>query len=76
MITLAEHHNISIKEFEKLGVLNPYLNTNTHLFIDPTCLKDSKHELFNTDARLAYEKYFHDFYEQMKLHVTISPDLN
>lgn len=75
VITLAEYYGISIKEFEKLGVLNPNLNENTLLFIDPTCLKDSKYKLFNTDARLAYEEYFQDFYEQMKLHVILSPDL-
>lgn len=71
IITLAEYYNIPVKKFQELGILNPNLTVNSNLFIDPVCLKDSKFTIFNSDAKLAYEKYYENLYSDFKTYVNL-----
>lgn len=71
IITLAEYYNIPVKRFKELGILNPNLSKNTHMFIDPICLKDSSFEIFSNDAKEEYEKYFEDLYDEFNLYVSL-----
>lgn len=43
---------------KNLGVLNPVLNVDTKLFIDPLLLANSKHSDFKTGASQSYQAYF------------------
>lgn len=71
IITLAEYHNIPVENFQKLGILNPNLTINTHMFIDPVCLKDSQYDIFKNDARIRYEQHFEELYDDFKQYVAL-----
>ena len=58
LIRYSEILNISSKEFEKRGILNPSVNGDTPLFIDPRLLKKSNIELFNKEAFITYENHY------------------
>lgn len=75
IITLAEHYKIPVKSFEALGVLNPSLNNNTYMFIDPVCLKTSKHKIFKNTARAAYIKHFETLYDEVKAYTKLPEDV-
>lgn len=56
--SFSAHFNISPEVMAKLGVLDPTLNVDTTLFIDPLLLVDSKHREFSQQAQSHYESYF------------------
>ena len=58
LVRYSEILKISSKEFEQRGILNPSINGDTLLFIDPKLLKTSELELFNKEALNAYENYY------------------
>ena len=66
-IPLSEHFGVSSDVFIKLGILDVPLNTDTPLFIDPQLLKNSKYEIFNTDAWNAYQDFYHDLYHKVQM---------
>src|SRR6266536_4446747 len=57
-VRLAEYFGFDEKLLDDLGVLNPTLNVDTLLFIDPLLLANSRHAEMNTAARDTYRKYF------------------
>ncbi len=57
-IRFSEAFNVSTKELSKEGLLDPFLNVDTDLFIDPLLLKHSKNKIINTDAVQLFEKHF------------------
>lgn len=75
IVLLSEFYNIPFKRFEELGVLDPAINRNTNLFIDPVLLSTSKYEIFNTNARKTYEKYFEALYEEIETFISLSPTI-
>lgn len=57
-ISFTEHYGIDPKELENRGILDPTLNADTKLFIDPLLLHDSSHPEIATGARDTYEAHF------------------
>lgn len=74
-ISLAEYYNIPLEKFEEYGILNPNLNKNTKMFIDPVLLKDSKYKLFSNKAYNTYVKKFEDLYIEMKAYIKLPDNL-
>ncbi len=54
----AEVFSVDRKALTKLGVLNPVLNVDTKLFIDPLLLGESAHKEMNKHAVRSYETHF------------------
>lgn len=57
-IRFSEHYSIDSKELDDRGLLDPTLNADTKLFIDPLLLEDSSHVEISKNARLTYENHF------------------
>lgn len=57
-IRFSEHFGIDSKELEDRGILDPTLNSDTKLFIDPLLLVDSSHSEISEGARGTYENHF------------------
>ena len=57
-IRFSEHYGIDSKELEGRGILDPTLNSDTKLFIDPLLLVDSSHSEISEGARNTYENHF------------------
>ncbi len=56
--TFAEIFKINVDDLSNAGVLNPILNVDTKLFIDPLLLAESRHNDISRDAVAAYKKRF------------------
>lgn len=57
-IRFSEHYGIDSKGLDDRGILDPTLNADTKLFIDPLLLDGSSHPEIATGARATYEKHF------------------
>lgn len=57
-ILFSEHFEVDPAELDRLDVLNPTLNVDTNLFIDPLLIEHSAHEEIREGARATYEKHF------------------
>ena len=57
-IRFSDYFGIDETELEGQGVLNPTLNVDTRLFIDPLLLSESQHPEIAEGARKTYEKHF------------------
>ena len=58
LVRFSDHFKIDEGKLDALGVLNPTLNIDTRLFIDPMLLSGSSHREISRDARSAYNEYF------------------
>ena len=56
-VTFSEHFSIDAGLLKKRGILNPTLNMDTRLFIDPLLLEDSIHPEM-TGGRKSYTRHF------------------
>ena len=74
LISLSEHYKIKSKEFEKYGILNPTVNADVNLFIDPLLLKTSSHKIFRDNARNKYENFFIELKNKAKVIIKLSSD--
>ncbi len=54
----SDHYGVSERTLESLGVLDPTLNVDTRLFIDPLLLAMSSHREISVGARNTYEQHF------------------
>lgn len=54
----SKHFNVKPAILDDLGVFNPLLNGDTHLFIDPLLLGSSVHSELNSDAMQTYREFF------------------
>ena len=54
----SEYYEIDPSDLEEHGVLDPTLNVDTRLFLDPLLLEQSQHQEISTGARTTYEKHF------------------
>jgi len=59
-LPFAEHFNVDPAKLEKLGILNPVLNVDTKLFIDPVLLDVSVHSEIAMGATRSFDSYFDD----------------
>lgn len=57
-ILFSQHFGIEPDRLSKLGVLNPVLNVDTRLFIDPLLLAHSTHPEMRDGARGTYKQHF------------------
>ena len=57
-VQFSDYYNIDRNQMENLGVLDPTLNVDTRLFIDPLLLKHSCHPEIKRDAASSYRKHF------------------
>lgn len=57
-VRFSEHYGIDAEELESRGILDPTLNADTKLFIDPLLLEDSSHTEVSSNARQTYENHF------------------
>lgn len=57
-IQFSDHFGFDETLLDAAGVLDPSLNVDTGLFIDPLLLAESQHPEINTDARATYEAHF------------------
>ena len=57
-IRFSEYYGVDSKELDDRGLLDPTLNADTKLFIDPLLLEDSKHAEIARNARQTYENHF------------------
>ena len=57
-IRFSTQFGVDEKTLGKLGVLNPTLNADTKLFIDPFLLPDSAHSEISQGGRKTYEQHF------------------
>ena len=54
----SEHFGVPTEDIARLGVLDPTLNVDTKLFIDPLLLEESRHIEISQGARSTYEQHF------------------
>ena len=54
----SDHFGVSARTLVREGVLDPTLNIDTRLFIDPMLLRQSRHEEISKGARSTYEQHF------------------
>lgn len=57
-VRFSTHFGIQEYELRRLGVLDPTLNVDTKLFIDPFLLADSTHPEISEQGRRTYERHF------------------
>jgi len=57
-VRFSDHFSFESVLLEAAGVLDPTLNVDTALFIDPLLLPSSRHSEINTDAQATYETHF------------------
>lgn len=57
-LLFSKHFNIDPEKLEILGVLDPVLNVDTKLFIDPLLLSHSAHEEIKIGAHNSYVAFF------------------
>jgi hypothetical protein len=57
-IRFSDHFRIAVAQLDHLGVLDPTLNADTALFIDPLLLESSRHSEIRIGARTTYEQHF------------------
>lgn len=57
-ILFSDHFRVDTAKLEQLDVLNPTLNVDTNLFIDPLLLQYSSHPEIHDGGRATYEAHF------------------
>ena len=72
--SLAEYFKISPKKFYEIGVLNPLIDKDIKLFIDPRLLKRSKYEIFNKNAVNTYETFYKNLAGHIKAYLKITDE--
>jgi hypothetical protein len=57
-VRLSDHFGFDSTLLDAAGVLNPTLNVDTKLFIDPLLLEGSRHAEISVGARTTYQEHF------------------
>lgn len=57
-ILFSEKFGIDPTELDRLGVLDPTLNVDTNLFIDPLLIEHSAHDEIRQGAKATYDEHF------------------
>ena len=56
----TQEFQIDVEAFSKLGLLDPVLNADTRLFVDPVLLPSSKNSVIQAKGKAQFNKYFED----------------
>jgi hypothetical protein len=56
----SQEFNVDAKALAKLGLLDPILNGDTRLFIDPVLLRSSRNSVIASLGQKSFSKYFGD----------------
>lgn len=64
--SFAEYFKVDPGAMDRLGILNPILNVDTKLFIDPVILKNSGQTNFGRQANASFETYFSEVITLLK----------
>ncbi len=57
-ILFSDHFGLDPAELDRLDVLNPTLNVDTNLFIDPLLIEHSRHKEISQGAQATYQQHF------------------
>jgi hypothetical protein len=57
-ILFSKYFNVSVKSLSEAGLIDPFLNVDTQLFIDPILLDKSKNKIIREDAYNHFKGYF------------------
>ena len=60
-ILFSEYFGSTQAEISKAGLIDPFLNVDTQLFIDPILLEQSSNQIISKDALASFRKRFEDF---------------
>ncbi|MDR6820937.1 hypothetical protein J2X76_006137 [Neorhizobium sp. 2083] len=60
-ILFSEYFKISEKVLDEAGLIDPFIDVDTPLFIDPVLLEKSGHEIIAKKAIATFRKHFSDF---------------
>ena len=66
-VTFSGHFGIDAGLLQKRGILNPTLNVDTRLFIDPLLLEDSSHPEMSASGRKSYTEHFRTVVNLLKV---------
>ncbi len=65
-IRFSDHFKLNGQALAERGVLDPTLNIDTALFIDPLLVPHSQHKEIRVDARAAYQSHFEQVIKLLK----------
>ncbi|HET6367516.1 MAG TPA: hypothetical protein VFG27_09845 [Pseudomonadales bacterium] len=57
-VRFSDHFEFDSTLLDAAGALNPTLNVDTRLFIDPLLLEDSRHDEISAGAQTTYQEHF------------------
>lgn len=60
-ILFSKHFNVSPEALNEAGLVDPFLNVDTQLFIDPVLLEKSTNEIIAGEAYSAFRQHFENF---------------
>jgi hypothetical protein len=60
-ILFSTHFGIDPATISAAGLIDPFLNVDTQLFIDPTLLEKSANKIINTEALACFRQHFSNF---------------
>lgn len=60
-ILFSTHFGLKREAFEEAGLIDPFINVDTRLFIDPVLMEKSAHRLIREDALEAFREHFANF---------------
>jgi hypothetical protein len=65
-ISFSEHFGVDPKRLDKLGFMNPVLNVDTKLFIDPLMIQKSSHAVIRGSAYKRFREHFEKIIKLLK----------
>lgn len=74
LLSYAEYLKIQPKNFYDIGILNPVINSDIRLFIDPRLLKKSKYEIFSKNAVNTYDTFYKNLANDIRAYLKISDE--
>lgn len=69
--TFTTHFSIDSTEIDAAGAMNPVLNVDTKLFINPLLLNSSQHPEIRNRASVRFRKYLEELVKLLKLSVNV-----
>lgn len=70
-LLFSKHFGIDEKELEKSGLIDPFLNVDTQLFIDPILLDKSDHPKISVDAHNKFRDHFSNYLRLLAISKTV-----
>lgn len=66
-ILFSTHFKIDPNTLENAGLIDPFLNVDTQLFIDPILLEKSENDIIKTNAIKSFRNHFNNFIRLLKI---------